>query len=216
MKGSNLMIKVLTSDFNNEFPESFSMLLKKYVKSGMSFVFVASEFKNFHEKTDRYCEYFLKMFSDCGIVFSEVKVVDSRLTKDMAQKVIAESDVVWLAGGDTLTQYQYFEEYGLVSCLRKHQGVVIGMSAGSINMLKTAICAVASGHDQLSIYEALGIVDFSVIPHFNKNNISDELITISKDYPLYGISDNSAIFVDDEVVYTGEIFLIEDGRMTRL
>ncbi len=211
------MIKILTSSFNDRFPELFSMLLKKYIQTGMSFAFVASEFKNAHEKTDRYCDYFLKMFLDCGVVFSDVKVVDSRMTKFQAQKVITESDVVWLAGGDTPTQYQYFEEYGLVSCLRKHQGVIIGMSAGSINMSKTAICAIASQHDQLSIYEALGIVDFSVTPHFNKNNISDELITVSKDYPLYGICDNSAIFVvDDKVVYAGEIFLIEDGKMTRL
>ncbi len=194
------MIKVLTSGFNEGFPESFSTLLKKYVKSGMSFAFVAS-----------------KMFLGCGVVFSKVQVVDSRMTKAQAQNVIAEANVVWLAGGDTPKQYQYFEEYGLVSILRKHQGIVIGMSAGSINMSKAAICTATSGHDQLSIYGALGIVDFSVTPHFDKANILEELITISKDYPLYGICDNSAIFIANaKAVYSGDVFLIEDGRVTKL
>ncbi len=211
------MIKILTSGFNERFSESFATLLKKYIQSGMSFAFVASEFKRAHQRTDWYCEYFLKMFSDCGVVFNKVQVVDSRMTKSEAQKAITESDVIWLAGGDTPTQYQYFVEYGLVSRLQKHQGVIIGISAGAINMSKTAICTVASGHDQCAIYEALGIVDFSVTPHFNKDNIPDELIVISKDYPLYGICDNAAIFIaNDKILYSGAIFLIEDGKVTRL
>ncbi len=209
------MIKILTSGFNEGFPESFSTLLKKYVKSEMSFAFVASEFKSAHRETDWYCQYFLKMFSECGIFFNKVQVIDSRMTKSQAQKVIVDSDVIWLAGGDTPTQYKYFVEYGLIQFLRKHKGVIIGMSAGSINMSKTAICTVAAKHAQQYIYEALGVVDFSVEPHFNKDDISDELLAISKDYPLYAICDDSAIFcTNGKIEYSGDVFLIKDGSVS--
>ncbi len=217
LKGVVILVKILTSGFKERFPNSFATVLKKYVKSGMRFVFVASDFKNNHEKTDRYCEYFLKMFSDCGVVFSRVQVVDSRMTKLQARQAIAESDVVWLAGGDTPRQYEYFLEYELSSCLQNHKGVLIGMSAGAINMSKTAVCTNANGHNYLSTYQALGIVDFSVEPHFNKDNVSEELITISKEYALYGICDDSAIFiVDDQIQYVGYIYLIEDGKVIKL
>jgi hypothetical protein len=46
----------------------------------MNFVFVASEFENIYEKIDPYCNHFLKMFSDCGITFGSVDVIDSRLS----------------------------------------------------------------------------------------------------------------------------------------
>ncbi len=213
------MIKILTSGFNEHFPKSFSTLLKKYIKSEMSFAFVASEFNDNHETTDWYCQLFLKMFSDCGIVFSKVQVIDSRMTKQQAQKAIIDSEVVWLAGGDTPTQYKYFVDYGLISYLRNHKGIVIGMSAGAINMSKTAICTVACGHDQQSIYQALGIVDYSVEPHFDKDDVSDELLTISKKYSLYGICDNSAIFDVNgkkEYEYSGDVFLIENGSVIQL
>ncbi len=196
------MIKILTSGFNEHFPKSFSTLLKKYIKSEMSFAFVASEFNDNHETTDWYCQLFLKMFSDCGIVFSKVQVIDSRMTKQQAQKAIIDSEVVWLAGGDTPTQYKYFVDYGLISY-----------------MSKTAICTVACGHDQQSIYQALGIVDYSVEPHFDKDDVSDELLTISKKYSLYGICDNSAIFDVNgkkEYEYSGDVFLIENGSVIQL
>jgi len=34
---------------------------------------------------------------------------------------------------------------GLVPVLREHKGVIIGMSAGAINMAETAVCSVTCG-----------------------------------------------------------------------
>jgi dipeptidase E len=45
---------------------------------------VASEFENIYEKTDWYCNHFLKMFSDCGTTFDSVNVIDSRISREMA------------------------------------------------------------------------------------------------------------------------------------
>lgn len=211
------MVKILTSGFPNCFPHEFSELLKSYIKNGMNFVFVASEFENIHEKTDWYCNNFLTMFSDCGITFGSSTVIDSRISKETAQDTVRNADVLWLAGGNTSTQFAYLESYGLIPYIREQKGVIIGMSAGSINMAQTAICTLTCEHDKLEIYEGLGLVEFSVEPHFDKNNISNELLELSKKHILYGICDDGAIIcTENNTLYLGDIFLIDNGNVTQV
>jgi dipeptidase E len=212
-----MMVKILTSGFPNGFTDDFSRILKTYIKTGMNFVFVASEFENIYEKTDWYCNHFLKMFSDCGITFDSIKVIDSRMSKETAQNMVRNAGVLWLAGGDTPTQFAYLESYGLIPYIREQKGVIIGMSAGSINMTKTAVCTLTCEHGELKIYEALGLVEFSVEPHLDKDNVTDELLMLSEKYPLYGICDNGAIIcTGDNTSYIGDVFLIDRGQVTRV
>lgn len=211
------MVKILTSGFPNGFPDDFGRVLKTYIKTGMKLAFVASEFENIYERTDWYCNHFLKMFSDCGITFDSVNVIDGRMSKETAQDIIRKVDVLWLAGGDTPTQFAYLESYGLIPCIRDQKGVIIGMSAGSINMTKTAVCTLTCEHDKLRIYEALGLVEFSIEPHFDKDNLTEELLVLSETYPLYGICDDGAIVcTDDKASYLGDVFLIDNRHVTRV
>lgn len=210
------MVKILTSGFTNGFTDDFINYLKKYIKIGMSFAFIASEFENIYEKNDWYCKYYLKMFSDCGITFSSIDIIDARMSVKTAQEVVKNADVLWLAGGDTPTQFRYFKSYGLIPYIREQKGVIIGMSAGSINMTKTAICTVTCKHKKLEIYEAMGLVNFSIEPHLDKNNITEELLVLSEKYPLYGICDNGAIIcTEDDTFYIGEVLLIDNRHITR-
>lgn len=211
------MIKILTSGFKDIFPEDFIIFLNRYIKEDNNFVFIASEFENMYEKTDWYCNYFLKMFSDCGITFKSIKVIDNRISKENAEDIVRNADVLWLAGGDTPKQFAYLEDYGLIKLIREHKGVIIGMSAGAINMTKTAICTLTCGHNELKIYEGLGLVDFSVEPHFDKDNITDELLAISKEYPFYGICDDGAIIcTDGDVLFCGDVFYIDNGQINKV
>jgi dipeptidase E len=211
------MVKILTSGFSKGFPDDFNRLLMTYIKTGMNFAFVASEFENIHEKNDWYCNHILKMFSDCSIIFGCVDVIDSRMSKETAQDTVRNADVLWLAGGDTPTQFAYLEAYGLIPYIKEQNGVIIGMSAGSINMTKMAVCTVTCKHNSLEIYEALGLVEFSIEPHLDKENITDELLVVSEKYPLYGICDDSAIIcTEDSTSYIGDVFLIDNRCITRV
>lgn len=211
------MVRILTSGFPNGFTDDFKSVLKNYIKIGMNFAFVASEFENIYEKADWYCNNFLKMFSDCGITFDSVNVIDGRMSKETAQDMVRNSDVLWIAGGDTPTQFAYLESYGLIPCIREQKGVIIGMNAGSINMTKTAICTLTCEHNELKIYEALGLVQFSVEPHFDKDNITEELFALSEKYPLYGICDDGAIvYTEDNTLHLGDVFLIDNRHVTQL
>ena len=157
------------------------------------------------------------MFEEKGIHFKESYVVDGRMTPTEAQKAVAEADVVWLSGGDTPTQLCYFKKYGLDTVIKEHNGVIIGMSAGSINLAKTVICTVTCEHEKQEVYEALGCVNFSVEPHFNREAVSDELIELSKEYVIYGLCDDSIIVCSEgNVEYMGEVYKLCGGSVEKV
>lgn len=211
---NDMAIRILTSHFDNGFPQDFSARLKSIINSREKFVFVASEFYGDPAKTDRYFHLFLNMFSDVGITFVDARVVDGRMSKEQVQKEIVSADVIWLAGGDTVAQYRYFKEFEIIPHIKNTDSVVIGMSAGAINMAETAICSIASGHKSQAFYNALNLVNISVEPHFDPNNISQELLLISQKYPLVGLCDNSVI-IEEKGKYElfGQIFLIKNEKI---
>lgn len=59
-----MAVKILTSGFPDGLTKGFVHELKTHVHSGMDFAFVASDFEHEHEKTDRYFNHFMMMFSD--------------------------------------------------------------------------------------------------------------------------------------------------------
>ena len=170
-----------------------------------------------HEKTERYCRHFLDMFASAGIHFEETRVIDGRMNADEIQSAIQEADVVWLSGGDTPTQFHYFQKYGIDTAIRQYHGVVIGMSAGSINMAKTSICTLSCGHEEQLIYNGLGCVDLSVEPHFVRREVSEELLALSEKYTIYGLCDGSFIVCTGETMELyGEAYKLSKRNIERL
>lgn len=212
-----MQTRILTSLFAEGFPDALAQVLDRAVDRRGRFAFVASDFVEQPERTDRYFARFLGMFTACGIAFGQSCVVDGRLAPEAARRAVARADVVWLAGGDTPAQYRYLEQYGLVPVLRAHGGVVIGMSAGAINMGRTAVCTRACGHAVQQIYPALGLVDFSVEPHFDPAHPAEEQLAVSRRRLLYGLCDEGAIVCTPEgVQLIGDVYKLEQGAVQRL
>ena len=208
---------ILTSMFENGFGNEVSEIFHQKIKDRNRFAFVASEFEKIPEKTDKYFRFFLAMFEECGIHFKETYVVDGRMTAEEAQRAVLEADVIWLSGGDTPTQFNYLKKYGLDNVIKQHKGVIIGMSAGTINLAETAICTLSCGHYKQEIYKGLGCVNVSVEPHFVIDNVSDELLELSQKYIIYGLCDESIIIcTDEELEFVGEVYKISGGAVERL
>ncbi len=198
--------------FSNGFECEIARELKRLISKRKRFAFVASDFNEDHSKTDKYFFHFLKMFEKIGVCFEDSYVIDGRMAVDKAQHAIRTADVIWLAGGDSPTQFGYLKEYGLVKIIQEHSGVVIGMSAGAINLAKRSICTVSSGHFFQSIYDGLGCVDISVEPHFNAVKTSNELLELSCKYLIYGLCDESMIvFEDEKVEFFGNVYTLRNG-----
>lgn len=70
---------------------------------------------------------------------------------------------------------------------------------------------------KLEIYNALGCVDISVEPHFDHQNVTDELMQLSKEYIIYGLCDDSVIVCSDEKKeFYGEVYKLSNGTMEQL
>lgn len=211
--GTYVLSSMFPQGFNNQVAEQFNRLIQNRNK----FAFIASEFEGDYKKTDEYFRLFLNMFREKGIIFQESCVVDGRMTKEDAGRNVEEADVVWLSGGDTIAEHQYLLEYGLDEVIRQHTGIVIGMSAGAINLSKTAICTLSCGHCEQKIYQGLSCVDISVEPHFVVEKISKELLQLSENYDLYGLCDNSIIICDNgRTDFLGEVYKIKEGEVYRI
>lgn len=205
---------ILTSMFPEGIYGKNRELFQTLMTQRKRFAFVASEFEKNHDATDTYFHLFLNMLEEIGIHFERSYVVDGRMNADEAKKAVFEADVVWLAGGDTPAQYAYLVKYGLDDVIRQHQGVIVGMSAGSINLAKTAICTLTCHHNKLEIYDALGCVDISVEPHFDPKNVTDELIQLSKEHTIYGLCDDSVIVcTNGKTGFYGDVYKLSNGTI---
>lgn len=208
---------ILTSMFPNGFHPQIAKALQENIIKRNTLAFVASEFEKGHDKTDKYFRFFLQMFANVGIHFQTSYVIDGRMSTFETQKALSEADVVWLSGGNTPTQFRYLQKYGLDTIIKHHTGVIIGMSAGSINLARTAICTLSCGHAKQEIYKGLGCVDISVEPHFARSKVSQELLGLSAKYTIYGLCDDSMIVcTNDTVEFYGEIYKLSGGSIEKI
>jgi len=208
---------VLTSMFHASIPSDTAAGLRRLILLPCRFAFIASEFLHGHDRTDRYFVHFRRLLEEAGIRFADSYVIDGRMTPQTAREAAACADVLWLSGGNTPRAFACLLEYGLDEVIRRHPGVIIGMSAGSINLARTAVCSLTCGHSRQEIYPGLGCVDITVEPHFKPDAVSEELLTLSRRIPLTGLCDEASIIVENGVpAYCGDVFSIVDGHVSRL
>lgn len=134
--------------------------------------------------------------------FSGFKIIDHTVSVGQAEDYIRQAQVVWLSGGDTPRQMESFRAYHLRERLQVFDGIVIGMSAGSINMADRVVLArdVRENVPEMQIYQGLGLVQINIEPHLNPSDTEHQrdIWEASRHTPVYGLFDGSFILVDGE------------------
>ena len=170
-----------------------------------------------------------QIFAQEGMAFSHYAVLDGDNAYE-AKKLVVESDLIVLAGGHVPTQNAFFHKIKLPDLLRDYDGVVLGISAGSMNMASTVYAQPEEPGESAPEYQrfipGLGLTDINILPHHQKvrNYIVDGLrlfedITFpdSMGRCFYALPDGSYIYQDEqECLLCGEGFLVCDGRMHKL
>ena len=207
-----MKISYLFSGIDKEkgFNEVQAKYLKKDIKNNSNIIFIATIFDNF-EKNDEQYNKIVNWFKNININFNKSYIIDNRVKKDEAKKMIDKSDIVYLMGGDPHSQMQSINEYNIKESIKKVD-VVIGVSAGSMNQSKRVVYK-----DNLILdYEGLGIVDFNIYPHLDWNNIDllKENFEISSLVPLISLPNDSFIRIKNgKKEYMGDYYEIEDGTI---
>lgn len=170
-----------------------------------------------------------QIFAQEGMAFSHYAVLDGDNFYE-ARKLVGESDLIVLAGGHAPTQNAFFHRIKLPELLSDYNGVVLGISAGSMNMAETVYAQPEEPGETAPSYQrfipGLGLTQVNVLPHYQKakyyivdgQHLYDEITREdSMGHCFYVLPDGSYIYQDENAVLVcGEAYLYQDGVMTRL
>ncbi|MBO4916122.1 MAG: Type 1 glutamine amidotransferase-like domain-containing protein, partial [Oscillospiraceae bacterium] len=208
------MICFLTSVTSNDgrrlnTQNGFADELRKAVPQPCEFLFVCSD-PDVPEKTDFFAAEVRDSFTDAGFAFTGFTVLDRRNAQS-ASKLVKKAGLIVLGGGHVPTQNRFFTEIGLRELLSGHNGVVVGISAGSMNAAETVYAqpelpGEAKDPDYRRFLKGLGLTRTMLLPHYQeyRNDILDgmrvyEDITYpdSRGRRFYAICDGSWLLVRD-------------------
>lgn len=182
------------------------------------------------ELSDRIARDMEAMFRQAEMPFGERTVLDGR-NADEAAKWVARSNFLILAGGHVPTQNAFFRRIGLAALLRGWDGVILGISAGSMNSAAEVYAhpeldGEAVDPDYRRFLPGLGLTRRNILPHYNQwqgdsldglRLLEDIAVPDSSGRQFLILVDGSYLYAEngrEEVL--GEAYSLEDGVMTQL
>ena len=163
------------------------------------------------------------------MTFSSLQTLDRRNQRD-AQLLIWQSDLIILSGGHVPTQNTFFQEIGLKELLQNYQGVVLGISAGTMNAAARVYVQPEEAGESVPEFPrflpGLGITHVNVLPHYQqvKDYLLDgrrlyEDITFADSYGecFFVFVDGTYLLIEDGQTYLyGKAYCLQDGIMEQI
>jgi peptidase E len=199
---------------NHSFPSDVAERLRGELTQRGSLIFV-SAWPAEYAVNDRDAVGMHGMFEEIGLSFAQHHVIDNRMEFSHATRLVHEASCVFLMGGHPGLQLRLLRETGLDKVICNTPAILLGVSAGAINMAKKSLDTKESPVP----YQGLGLADITVKPHFEPKDqhILSSLLTISMNLPICAMEDNSAIFVlGDQITSMGNIHWIHQGKICPL
>lgn len=230
------MIKILMSDFKhyhklngekvaNELDNSNGIVdqIKNSLNGNNTLLFIASS-PDDKEKINLYTKLLFEGLKLSGISFNEYLVLDSS-TVDNAQEYIDKANMIFLSGGDTYIQNEFFKRIHLREKLEKFNGLIIGQSAGAINMADDVFNSPEEMEKSEPVFfKGLGLTNINIEPHFmlDDSNFDESekyqrnaILSESNNRKIYGQCNGSHILIDNDgnITIYGETYLISNGQI---
>ena len=144
----------------------------------------------------------------------EFHLIDERTSVDDMINIIKKVDIIYLFGGTPLIQLDIIKRIDYKELFKDK--LLLGMSAGSMNLGKIGYYSKDDDYDKTFFYEGLGFTDITIDPHFDINNRKqvNEIVNSSYKYRIIGLPNDSCIVIkDNEIYYINNYFVVEDGRI---
>ena len=177
-----------------------------------------------HEGTCRFGADTVAAFALAGMAFSSYHVLDGENEED-APYLVADSDLVILAGGHVPTQLKFFQKIRLKELLEEYGGTILGISAGSMNMAREVYIQPEepgeSAPDFQRFAPGLGLVNVAILPHYQKARhymldgkrlYEDITYADSMGKTFFALPDGSYFFQDEDgLLLCGRAYRIQNG-----
>ena len=207
---------------NNDFLKN----LKKIIKNNKKFVLVASNPDNY-ERNDLFLQMDIEALKLSGLTFEEYLVLDGRGKKNITS-ILKDCDLIFLCGGNTLTQNKFFNSINLKKYLKDIDSVIVGISAGSINSAEDVYNSPESDEDlnNSPYLKGLGLTIINIEPHFilenqnddyNKKLQRDAILKESYNRAIIALTDGAYILqTNNECKLYGESYKIKNGIIDKI
>ncbi len=197
--------------------------------SAQAKVLIISSDPNAVERNDGIRALFETAFSMSGLSVCKLVICDRR-NVDILESLTVY-DVIILAGGHVPTQNAFFMSTRLKEKLEGFDGILIGISAGTMNCAETVYAqpeleGESTDPNYQRFLPGLGITNLMILPHYQeiKNDILDgkrvmEDITYPDSYGrvFYALADGSYILIENgQAILFGEAYLIQDGYVQQI
>ena len=179
---------------------------------------------------DEMADTFAACFEYHGMQLASVDICDAR-TENWTEDLVYGSDVIILGGGHVPTENAFFRRIGLRDLLEDYEGVVIGISAGSMNCASIVYAqpelpGESRSADYRRFLPGLGMTDAMILPHYQKTRyfqldglrlFEDITYSDSMGRRFYALPDGSYLLGrDGKEELRGEAYLIQDGILTQI
>jgi len=197
-----------------------------YFKNDMvlykNIVFIPANFENM-EKVNGYANIDVSWFKEIGINLNGITVLNDTMTKEEMFRSIENADIIFLMGGDTLKQNDFLMKNHLKSIIKTFKKVVIGISAGAINLSNISLCSKdeEDGVEKTITYEGIGRINYTIEPHFDIDNkilLQNELYSLSEKMTIYGLPNNTGVRISNknfEILY-GDFYKISNNEVEKI
>lgn len=205
--------------FSNFIPENLGRVLQEDITDRKSITMISSNPDIYEEvgATER------SWLDAAGITFNEYHLINYQLQKDDAQTLIQKASVIFLLGGNPVKQNDLLNEYELSELIKQSKAVVMGASAGAINMSAKWLCSKELGFDTetSSIYNGVGLDVLSVLSHYDLENSTEQVLSelspLSRDMDIYASNKDCAIRVKGgQIDIFGDVYVISNSVIQKL
>lgn len=191
---------------------------------GSRVLIIAADPENY-PLNDEMADTFRRAFLYHGLTMRAFTLLDAR-NAGRAEELVASSDFIMLGGGHVPTQNAFNRKIGLRALLEGYRGVIMGVSAGSMNCADTVYAqpempgeSVDSRYERF--IEGLGLTDVNILPHYQqvkdytldgRRLFEDITCGDSFGHTFYAIPDGSYVLCEGRRAEVfGECLRIADG-----
>lgn len=223
------MVNILMS--NMSLDKKWSRIpLRKYIKPNSVITIIGFQFYDeeietaeewdefFDKRSGVFYDYFVEPLEFFGVMRKSIKWINYfKDTHESAVRKIKGSDVLIFTDGLPAHMMKILSRLDLINEIKNYKGVIIGFGSGAVIQLSDYQIEPCRFWD-FGYFHGLGLVDnIGIEIHFEEfdlENISIRKFIQEKKKPLYAISDDGAVIVDNgEVSVIGDVEVINQERV---
>ena len=209
---------------DNEFLERLRIVLPHRPKT----LFICSD-PNSHDMTLDFIHITKDAFGRAGLPLGRCTALDGRNAR-WAYRLVAEAEFIVIMGGHVPTQNAFFQRIRLRRLMKKYEGVVMGISAGSMNSADGVYAQPEERGESAPGFQrflsGLGLAQINILPHYQqvrdyeldgRRLYEDITFADSMGHEFFVFPDGTYYYQDeDESVILGESWRLRDGEMEKL